>query len=342
MIDKKQIEEFLKVNSKGYLIHRESQTLEFKKNFNLSALDEYLRDFAAFANNKGGYMIFGIEDNPRKPIGMNESSIKKFYELDQNKISEKILDVFDGIIDFEIDTYEKDGKTFGIIRIHEAKNKPIISKKNSGKHNEIREAEIYFRYGARTQKIKYPELESIINERIDRNNKRWQNLFKSIAQIGPENVLLLDTENKAIHDGKTKIIIGADNLIEKIDQFKKEPLKGNNVYILDKNFNVQNLNPDEIIKVETEDLISKYPYSAMEMARKVKERLPNISVQDVWKVIKENNLKENPYYSAYNFRNKKQKERYEKEGILPNGIPSIYNENAINYIVQALGNQKEK
>lgn len=41
------------------LYHRENSTLEFKEQFNFAGLADYLKDFAAFANNNGGYLIFG-------------------------------------------------------------------------------------------------------------------------------------------------------------------------------------------------------------------------------------------------------------------------------------------
>jgi predicted HTH transcriptional regulator len=41
------------------LHHREGQELEFKEQFSFAGLAEYFKDFAAFANNRGGYLIFG-------------------------------------------------------------------------------------------------------------------------------------------------------------------------------------------------------------------------------------------------------------------------------------------
>ena len=51
---------FLKTKEGGQLYHRESRTLEFKEAFNFAGLADYFRDFAAFANNAGGYLVFGV------------------------------------------------------------------------------------------------------------------------------------------------------------------------------------------------------------------------------------------------------------------------------------------
>lgn len=64
MIDEIHIEELLRLRDER-LYHREGQELEFKERFKLAGLAEYFQDFAAFANNQGGYLIFGIKDSPR-------------------------------------------------------------------------------------------------------------------------------------------------------------------------------------------------------------------------------------------------------------------------------------
>ena len=64
MIEEAEIVELLRKNGK-YLFHREGQCLEFKEQFNLAGLADYFRDFAAFSNNRGGDLIFGVTDTPR-------------------------------------------------------------------------------------------------------------------------------------------------------------------------------------------------------------------------------------------------------------------------------------
>lgn len=61
---KQDIEDILKTRPDGTLIRSESRTLEFKESFYFSWRAEYYRDFAAFANNKGGYLVYGIKDKP--------------------------------------------------------------------------------------------------------------------------------------------------------------------------------------------------------------------------------------------------------------------------------------
>jgi len=69
--DIKLLRELIRTKSDGTLFHREKQDLEFKKNFQFKSMAKYLKTIAAFSNNQGGVIVFGISDSPRKPIGMS-------------------------------------------------------------------------------------------------------------------------------------------------------------------------------------------------------------------------------------------------------------------------------
>ena len=88
MFEEKQLLEQLRLTDTGKVYHRESQTLEFKESFNFAGLEEYLKDFAAFANNKGGILVFGVTDSPnREPKGLSKKGHEQFEKIDPEKIS---------------------------------------------------------------------------------------------------------------------------------------------------------------------------------------------------------------------------------------------------------------
>lgn len=60
----------------------------------------------------------------------------------------------------------------------------------------------------------------------------------------------------------------------------------------------------------------------------------------VWEIIKDNDLKNNPDYSTYAFRNQSQRIKYEENGILPNGVPSIYKPNTVDFIIKIFENEE--
>ena len=62
------------VNEYGNLKSRESNTVEFKESFNKNSTAKYAKTMAAYANNSGGYIIFGIMDAPRNIIGLKNDN----------------------------------------------------------------------------------------------------------------------------------------------------------------------------------------------------------------------------------------------------------------------------
>ena len=149
MIDSEEIIALLKVKG-SYLYHREGQCLEFKEQFDLAGLADYFRDFAAFANNKGGMLIFGVTDSPRVAAGLNEKSLSSFNKIDPEKITGFLLEIFSSSISWEQAVVEFEHKHFGAFKIEIADAKPIIAKKDEGRDQTIRNGGIYYHYGGRT------------------------------------------------------------------------------------------------------------------------------------------------------------------------------------------------
>ncbi len=335
---KEQVIGFLREEN-GRLHHRESQVLEFKEQFNFAGLAEYLRDFAAFANNRGGYLIFGVTDSPRKAEGLSESAADQFDKIDQERITGFILDLFSQDISWTHDVVEHDGRKFGYFRVYESNNKPVIAKKDEGKDQELRNGDIYYRYGGRTQRIQSAELENIISHRIERANQAWIDLMGRIGRIGPQNAAILDTDAGKIEAQNDQVLVIDDELVEKISFIKEGAFsETEGATTLKLVGDVTPVDRVEVIKKEKEHLIRSYPLSATDLAKRVSEKLPSVTRAQVWEVIKNDDMKNNPDYSAYNFRNKNHEDDYKATGSIAGGTPSIYNFDALDYICSALEN----
>jgi hypothetical protein len=174
-----------KKDKKGNVIARESSEIEFKESFNFSNITEYSKYMASFANKSGGYIIFGIKDNPRKIVGINPD---RFNEISQEKITSFLLEHFNPEIKWDIGIVEYDTQSVGYIYTYKAENKPVICKKN--KDGIIKNGEIYYRYRAQTRNIEYGELTEIIDEIKEKEKQNWIRLLTDIASIGPENVIV--------------------------------------------------------------------------------------------------------------------------------------------------------
>lgn len=196
------------------IISREGNKLEFKESFNWNSRDQYTKSFAAFSNHKGGYLIFGVKNKPRDLIGLQSAN---FEDLDEAKIAEYLNNSFSPEINFEKIVIEIKNKKIGILNIQESANKPVVCIKTTG---QIREADIYYRYNARSEKIKYPELKNLIDSVKECEQKNWMNLFERITKIGSDNAAILNVLDGKIKGQKGTLIIDK-KLIPKL-KFIKE------------------------------------------------------------------------------------------------------------------------
>ncbi|MET0076408.1 MAG: ATP-binding protein [Candidatus Thiodiazotropha lotti] len=340
MINQKEVEELVRLKGET-LFHREGQELEFKEQFNLAALADYFRDFAAFSNNRGGYLILGIKDAPRTRTGLSEKSIEQFEKIDPEKISGFLLEIFSADIRWEQALIELEGVSLGVFRIYEAQVKPVIAKKDEGKDQIIKNGEVYYRYGGRTQKIQAAELENIINKRVEQNNLQWLDLMSKIGKAGPQNAAILDTERALIEKDDTRVLVLDEELANKLKFIKEgEFVEKDGAATLKLVGDVVPIDKVEVVKRVRENLTKAYPLSALELVAAVQKEHPQAKQGQVWKTISENDMKNNTDYSAYNFRSKRQEDEFNENGILPSAIPSIYNENAVAFIVKVIKNEE--
>lgn len=340
-LNKDIIAELLRVKEGGILYHRESQNLEFKESFNFAGLADYYRDFAAFANNSGGYLVFGVKDKPRRElIGLNDSAFDQFDKLDPELVTGHLLDIFSSSITWEHEAFGIDGNKYGAFYIYESRLKPVICKKDEGRDQVLKNGEVYYRYGGRTQKIQSAELESIINKRIEKNNTQWLDLMEKIKSAGPGNAAILDTEKGLIEKDESKILVVDEELVKGMQWIREgEFVEKEGEKTLKLVGEVQPVDRIEVIKKEKVNKLKEYPLTATELVAKVKKQDNRIKQHEIYSIIKENSLKDNPEYSTYVFRNKSQEEVYERDGTLPTAIVSIYKSSAIDFIVKVFKNE---
>lgn len=190
---------------------RESTTLEFKKSFILDdfSVAGFSKAMASFANKDGGYIVFGVDDNPRTLLGVKRT---KFDSYDPAKLSEKINELFNPTIEWETHLYDWEGMSFGIIYTYKSKEKPIIAIKNA---SEITEGDIYYRYNGKSERIKPRDLSKIIHERLKEQDDAWRGLFEKAASIGPVNAALMDTIGGTVSGPEGTLVID-EELIPKL------------------------------------------------------------------------------------------------------------------------------
>ncbi|MEX0298627.1 MAG: helix-turn-helix domain-containing protein, partial [Kordiimonas sp.] len=164
----------------------ETDTVEGKASFNWGSREDYGRTMAGFANNKGGYLLFGVEDKSFACCGIAEDRMDKF---DPRKANQYLTRTYNQHLRFEIGSFEFGNKTVGVIYVFEADNKPVVCKNDEGK---LRSGDIFFRYPGETARIKEPELRALLEERRNQNEQSLVNVLQRIADIGTNNSAIVD------------------------------------------------------------------------------------------------------------------------------------------------------
>lgn len=318
----------------GSFYRRESQTLEFKTSFNLAAIASYMKDMAAFANNKGGLLVFGVEDTPRRAVGLNVNSIERFRNIDPEKISGFLNEYFSGHIEWDYDTFTVGSKVFAAFHIAKASIKPVVCKRDASK--DLKNGAVYFRYGGRSQTICYPELEAIINERIALNNADWLNLVQKVQISGPSNVGIMDLKEKTFStsSGNTVFVdAGVVSDLKVVPEGKVDPASEEAVFRL-----VGDVVPVSTFEIEKEvlrDHLSEYTLSATRLASEVRKLEPKCTKHRTWKIIAREGIKTDPKYASYSFTNPDHYQEFKKSGKARSSATSIYKPAAINRVVEA-------
>lgn len=190
-------------NANGTLKSRESNTVEFKESFNKANLAKYGKTMAAFSNNRGGYIIFGVKDNPRSIVGLKNN---RFDTMNQEQFSEAINSLFAPAIEWDcgtltIEVTEPNGElnhySIGWIYAAEAEYKPIIAQKvNEGE--KINSGDVFYRYRGRSEKIKFAEMSRIIEERTTKEREGLLKLFEVIRENKTANLGIVNYSNGKI------------------------------------------------------------------------------------------------------------------------------------------------
>lgn len=200
------------------IVNREGSTIEFKESYNHSAMAQYFRAIASFANNSGGYILFGVGDKPRRLVGLKDKSLKQFEELKVEEFTKNLLDYFSPEIKWVHCTFEYRDMSFGVIYVFPLSRKPCICKKHYDDSNpkySLKEGDIYYRYGGRSERIRYDELSSIIEETRKNEERQWLNFAKKAMRIGVSNAALLDL-NTGNLSGNSGTVVLDEELLKKL------------------------------------------------------------------------------------------------------------------------------
>ncbi|MFW5720765.1 MAG: helix-turn-helix domain-containing protein [Bacteroidota bacterium] len=213
-LDIEYLKKLLTTDNKKRVIKREGVTCEFKELFdwtNKRSRIKYIQTIAAYANNRGGYIFFGVQDSPKLLTGIDEDS---FYDLDDADISGFINTYFSPEINYARKTVNINGYLIGAIYVYESENKPVVCIKDYD--DLLRESSIYYRYNSKNDHIKSGDLINLMNKTREKEQKKWMDLFSKVSQIGVENASIFNLKDGTIKTEKGNQFILDETLIDRL------------------------------------------------------------------------------------------------------------------------------
>jgi len=162
---------------------------------------------AGFANVQGGYMIFGVRNQPREVVGLTSD---QFFTLDPAITTSALNDYFEPALRWKHHEAKVDGKRIGLIYVAEAARKPVICRKH--KDHDLREGAIYYRYLGRTQEIRSSELRQIMDAERQKIHDQWLATLSKIAKVGVSQIGILDLCTGEVSGAKGSFFISEELL----------------------------------------------------------------------------------------------------------------------------------
>lgn len=203
----------------------ETDRHECKLNFGFKHAGLWLRAVAALANNRGGYIFFGVHDKEESPIkGLDKSyavagmTDKVFESADPAEFATKLKNSLDPTPRVQIAKFSISGMVIGVIYVEPHPSRPIIASCNVPE--KFIEGEIYYRYPGQSTRIKYSDLRGLLDARDEQARRDILPMVERLLALGPSKALVTNLTDGTLEDGKHKIVISAD-LVEKI-KFVKE------------------------------------------------------------------------------------------------------------------------
>lgn len=297
------------------IINREGSSIEFKESYNHGGMSQYFKAIAGFANNSGGYILFGVADKPRRLVGLKEKSLKQFEELKVEEFTKALDEYFSPEIRWEHCTFIFKNLSFGVIYVYPLVNKPCICRKSYDAKNEkysLKEGDIYYRYGGRSERIKYSELAAIIDESRKNEEKQWLDFARKAAKIGVSNAALLDLNTGNISGKGGSIVLDKELLSQLVFVQEGQFVEKNGAPALRIIGDIKDISTGRIIVKETSNKVVR----AIEPNEIIKAFLTNENIQEPVEYIKRICSSNSANYPVYFFIKQANIEKFQLIDIL--------------------------
>jgi Putative DNA-binding domain len=196
----------------------ETDEHECKANFGFKHSGAWLRAIAALANNRGGYVLFGVQDknesDAAKSYAVTGLKSNEFGNADPAEFTKRIKSVLDPTPRVHIISMEIGGQPIGVMYVEQHPSRPVIATKPEG--DQLKEGDIFYRYPGQSNRIKYSDLRALLDERDAQARRDVMPLVERLLALGPKRALIADLDAGILDDGKRPIVIDP-GLIDQIN-----------------------------------------------------------------------------------------------------------------------------
>lgn len=190
----------------------ETDQHECKVNFGFRHCWDWIRAIGALANNRGGYIFFGVHDKDSAATPQNDKSYSivglnndEFSKADPAEFTRLIRTYLDPTPTVRMVTLIVGDRTVGVMHIEQHPSRPVIVRSGDGKI--LKEGDIFFRYPGSCERIKYSDLRTILDARDQSSRLNILPLLEKLITLGPDRALIADLDKGVLDDGKRPIVI---------------------------------------------------------------------------------------------------------------------------------------
>lgn len=174
---------------------RESTTLEFKAILDITTFKKCIKTIAAFANQQGGMIVFGVRDRPREIVGIGNQ------QLDEGLQSEQLVR---NLVPYPTTSYlefEHEGFRLAVLEVDPLRKPPCIAIRDltAGANEDLmlKQGTIYARRRGQTAPITGEEFSQILLSRDETIREEIFGFLSRGRSIGFERAVVADTRGNA-------------------------------------------------------------------------------------------------------------------------------------------------
>lgn len=189
------------VDGHWQLTDGENHEQECKETFDSRRISPIVRAIAALANNRGGFIFFGIANTGCRVVGLPDG---EFSDVDIATIADRVKTYLTPTPSFTKILIEVGGLNVGVVHVEPHRHRPIIVCRDG---EGLEDGAILFRYPGQSGRVKFGDLLEMLRERDQAAQEMLLTGAARLSQIGADRALIVDTQEATVDAGGTRITI---------------------------------------------------------------------------------------------------------------------------------------